>query len=457
MRRRKRDLAARVNGELALEFTAQGLTSYSGLELLGRFLRDIGFSERLRRHLKSCDPGGDYGSVSMVRLLLAMLVVGARRLRHVRYLTDDPVVARFAGLKSLPTDRSLSRWLSKCQASVRAALFSLNVELVADIVRPLKLKRLTLDLDGTVLSTGLSVERAFRGFNPHHRKVPSYYPITAYLAQTGHVLGVKNRSGNVHDGKAGMPFLRDLFRQAQEAFPDTLFEVRLDGAFFRQDIVTWLEHRAEYAIRVPFYRWIGLKDLIRERCRWKRVAEGIDGFDTQVLLGPWSQKLRVAIYRKRVFHRTAKNYQLDLFDPDDGIWEYSAITTNKPLGLEALWHFMAGRGAHEKAIGELKSGYAFDAIPTQNYAANSTWQILSALAHNVVTSFQLATGAPRRPRTRKRTAHYVLKSIHTLRYEIFHRAGILRRPQGRLTLTLSANLPTRDLFRKLVGKLVQAV
>jgi hypothetical protein len=28
-----------------------------------------------------------------------------------------------------------------------------------------------------VVSTGLQVKRAFRGFNPHHRKVPSYYPI----------------------------------------------------------------------------------------------------------------------------------------------------------------------------------------------------------------------------------------------------------------------------------------
>jgi hypothetical protein len=31
---------------------------------------------------------------------------------------------------------------------------------------------------------------------------------------------------------------------------------------------------------------------------------------------------------------------------------------------------MGGRGMHEKAIGELKTGLAFDAIPTDDYQAN---------------------------------------------------------------------------------------
>ena len=95
--------------------------------------------------------------------------------------------------------------------------------------------------------------------------------------------------------------------------------------------------------------------------------------------------VRVAIYRKRVRHESPKNYQLDLFDPDDGHWECSAIATNHALGLKALWHFMGGRGAHEKVLAELKHGYAFDAVPSRSFAANSTWQILSTLAHNLPT------------------------------------------------------------------------
>jgi hypothetical protein len=453
VRQGKAHLHARVNGNLTLRFAARGLTSFSGLELVRRFLRGLGFSDRLRRHLQAADPAGDYASAAIVRLIVAMLIVGARRVKHVRHLNGDPVVARFCGLRVLPGDRTVSRWLSRCTATVRSALLAFNAELVALTVRPLKLRRLTVDADGTVICTGLQGERAFRGFNPHHRKDHSYYPITAHLAQTGHLLRVQNRSGNVHDGKAALPFLRDLFAQLRESFGATPIEVRLDGAFFRRELLTWLDARAAYAIKVPFYQWIGLKDLIVRQRGWKRVAAGVEGFETRIWLEPWLCKPRVAIFRKRVHHESPKNYQLDLFDPDDGHWEYSAVVTNHRRGLKALWHFMGGRGAHEKVLAELKHGYAFDTVPGRSYAANSTWQILAVLAHNLMTSFQLATDAQPRRRSLKRTALYVLKSIHTLRYELIARAGLLRRPAGRATLTLAHNLPTRSLFERIAHRL----
>jgi len=268
------------------------------------------------------------------------------------------------------------------------------------------------------------------------------------------LLRVQNRSGNVHDGKAGLPFLRDLRAQTGHQFERVMTEMRLDGAFFRAEILAWLERRTRYAIKVPFYQWIGLKSLIHERRRWKHVASEVEGFDTTLWLEPWKRFVRVAIYRKRVRHESPKNYQLDLFDPDDGHWEYSAIATHHTLGLKALWHFMGGRGAHEKVLAELKHGDAFDTVPSRSFAANSTWQILSTLAHNLMVSFQLAVGAPRRRRSLKRTALYVLKSIHTLRYEVLGRAGIVQYPQGRATLTLSDNLPTRGLFQRMVARLV---
>jgi hypothetical protein len=456
VRHRKRDLTASVKSKLTLRFTDDRLTSYAGLELFRQFLHGMRFSSRLRQHLRTCDPAGDFSSVSIVRLLIAMLVVGASRLRHVGYLAGDPLVQRFCGLRFLPGERTLSRWLSRCSASVRSALQALNADILSDTLDRLHLARLTVDVDGTVVSTGLQVERAFRGYNPHRRKVPSYYPITAYLAQTTQFLRVQNRSGNVHDGKASMPFLRDLFQQLRRMAPKALLEVRLDGAFFRKEIVAFLESRAEYAIRVPFYQWLDLQSLIRQRKRWKHLRSDLHAFEATVFIPTWNRSVRVAIYRKRVFHKTRKNFQLDLFDPSNGTWEYSAITTNKTLKLKALWDFLAGRGAHEKALGELKSGYAFDTLPTQTHAGNSTWQILSTLAYNLVASFQIHAGAPTRRKTRKRTSLFTLKSIFTLRYEVLSRAGILQHPHGQPTLTLSNNLPARRIFETLRAKLVQA-
>lgn len=456
MRLRNTDLQARVNGNLALRFTARGLSSYAGLELFRIFLQGTNFSRHIRYCFRGVELGGDFSIVSMIRLVVAMVAVGASRLRHVGHLCGDPIIERFCGLAVLPTARTLSRWLCRCTAAGRAALLRLNAEVIAEAVRPLELKRLTVDVDGTVVSTGLQAERAFRGYNPHRRKVPSYYPITAHLAQTGHVLRVKNRSGNVHDGKAAMPFLRELFEQLGDLESGVIIETRLDGAFFRQDIISWLETRAEYAVKVPFYKWVGLKPLVANRKRWTPVRSGLDGFFAEVWLAPWNRYMHVAIYRKHVAHKSLKNYQLDLFDPSDGHWEYSAIATNKTLGLKALWDFTAGRGSHEKILAELKTGYAFDTVPTQNYAANSTWQILTVLAHNLITNFQIETGAAKRRSSAKRSSVFALKSIRTLRYEMLGRAGLLQRPAGRAVLRLAHNLPTRRIFERAQHHLAKA-
>jgi hypothetical protein len=376
----------------------------------------------------------------------------------VEFLRGDPLVSRFCGLVRLPSVVTLSRWLGQFTESMVERLRALNAEVVARVVCLLPVRTLTVDVDGSVISTGATVERAFRGFNPHHRKVPSYYPITAYLAQTGHILRVKNRSGNVHDGKASLAFLRDLFGQVRETLGlGRRLQFRMDGAFFNDAVLGLLEGQgASYAIKVPFWRWLDLQGLIRSRRRWRRVNGEVGAFEQQIYFAPWDRTLRVVIYRKRVHHRTRKNYQLDLFDPADGYFEYSAVATNLAYDAGRLWYFMCGRGAHEKCIGELKSGLAFDTVPTRRYGANSAWQQLVVLAHNLLTNFQLETGAASRPRSRKTTALYVLRSVQTLRFKIFCRAGELVRPNGTTMLRLQRNNPARKLFLQLAEAVPKA-
>jgi hypothetical protein len=454
MRRRKADLGRRVNGELRVEFSESGLTSYAGLELLIRYFQRIDLNGLIRHHLTGL--AGDFALTAMVRVVLALLIVGGRRLQHVTHVVGDPLIHRFCGLAHLPGRFTLSRWLQQFTGAWIGRLCALNAAVVARTVHmQTGLRTLTVDVDGTVVSTGMTVERAFRGFNPHHRKVPSYFPITAYVAETGHVLRIKNRSGNINDGKASITFLRELFTQVADTLGHAFrLRFRMDGDFFKQSVLRLLIARgAGFAIKVPFWQWLDLQQLIRSCRKWQRVAGDVGCFAVRLPLTPWKLQMRVVIYRKRVHHRTAKNFQLDLFDPHDGYYEYSAVATNLDLSGPKLWHFMCGRGAHEKVIGDLKSGLAFGTIPTRHYGANSAWQQLVALAHNLITNFQIETGAPPRRRSAKHTALHVLKSMHTLRFELFHRAGRLVRPDGVTILRMTRNESTKRLFLRIADGL----
>jgi hypothetical protein len=85
--------------------------------------------------------------------------------------------------------------------------------------------------------------------------------------------------------------------------------------------------------------------------------------ETRLKLAAWGLELQVVIYRKQVHHLSLKNYQLDLFFPDDGYFEYSAVATTLALTPQALWYFAAGRGAQEKTIAALKGEFALDVVP----------------------------------------------------------------------------------------------
>ena len=458
MRRKKADLRCRVKHNLEIEFTAEGLTSYAGLELLMRYLRKINWNRQLRHHLGAVVSGGDFGVVSLVRVLLGLLVVGGRRLHHLNFLKGDVLLQRFCGLRDLPTDRSVSTFLRRFTDKGLNALKALNADVVTHAINLLGARTLTIDVDGTVLCTGKQVGGAHRGYNPHHRKARSYYPITAYLADSGHFLRVHNRPGNVNDGNASIPLLQDVFTQFEQHLEDGYtLRFRMDGDFFKEDVLETLDkNKAFYAIKVPFWQGLDLQRQIRECKAWQRVEKGVDGFTSTLTVKKWEDTFNIAIFRKRVMHPTRKNYQLDLFDPDDGTFEYSAVATNLSLKVRALWRFMAGRGMHEKAIGELKTGLSFDTIPTQHYHANSAWQQFVILAHNLMANFQIETGLTKRNRTLKNTNRWPLKSIRTLRFELINRAGYLLRPEGRLKLRLQPNKHIEKQYRKIANFLRNA-
>lgn len=444
-----------VKGDVAIEFSEDRLTSYAGLELLRQYWSRINLRRRLRQALGHCALSGDYEGSRMIVLLMVLMVVGARRVAQLKYLAADPLVRRATDLERVPSMMTVRTWLKQFTRQRVQVLSQFNGELVTEQLAQLGLGRITLDVDGTVVRTGDRVEWAFRGFNPHHRKDKSYYPLLAHVAQTGQVLRLKNRPGNVHDSKGAARFVRQAIGDIRQRLGrSVVVECRMDAAFFKRDMLELLEReRCEYAIKVPFCPWVGLRALVAAGPRWSRIDDQLSYFESSVRLDVWDLDLRVVIYRKRVAHQTRKNFQLDLFSPDDGHYEYSAITTNKPIGGRALWSFMAGRGAQEKTIAELKGEFALDVVPTRQYGANSAWQQISVLAHNLMKSFQLDTMAPPKARSCKRTASYLLRNARTLRFELIARAGRLCRPGGRQVLRLPVGRATQTLYESIIERL----
>lgn len=190
-------------------FSDEKISAHGSLELFRRFLVAIGLPGRLRALFRDTPLDGDYGAVRMVMPLLGPLVIGGLRVSHLAFVGVDPILLRLAGLHCAPSDRTVVTWLKAFTPPALERLCDLIRDLVYDQVELSRLPRLTIDLDGTVLRTGAKVDGAERGFNPHHPKDASYYPLTAHLAQLGQLLRIWNRPGNVHDSHNAAGFLTE--------------------------------------------------------------------------------------------------------------------------------------------------------------------------------------------------------------------------------------------------------
>lgn len=458
MRLKNHKIHARSNGDLRVEFTKQNLTSYSGLELFMRYFRLIGLNFRIRRAFRDHKLGGDYAVVDMILIFIALWLTGGRRLRHVAFLADDPLVKRMCGLASIPADRTISRWLGQFTNDSLQALAALNSEIVAEKLGDLKLSRITLDFDGTVLTTGHKVAWAFRGYNPHKRYAPSYYPLLCHIAQTGHFLSVRNRPGNIHDSKGALVVMQDCIEQVRAMIPGVKIEVRLDAAFFQYKILNWLGRQGiEYAVKVPMHSWTGLKGAINATKYWHHHSDTLSSRKLSLFLnGSWKRMVEFTVIRQKISDNpNGKQYtQLDLFKPNDGIYEYAVILSNKDLRGDHLWEFYNGRSAMEHQIAEIKGEFGFDVIPTKHYQGNSAHQLISTLAYNLVRNFQIDSGlAAPRDKTASRTNLFTFESLKTLRFEWIAVAGRVVNVSGAKVLKLCQNVRREQLFRQIADQL----
>jgi hypothetical protein len=440
-----------------LRFEDQKLTSFAGLFVFQLLFQRLDLKNRLRncfRHLRS---NRAYDHALAVLGLIVHLLIGFRQLRDLQYYRDDPMVQRVLGLTRLPDVATLSRLMASADPLSLTSLRQLIRQMVLQGLAVLGLRRLTLDFDGSVIGTGRSAEGTAVGFNRKKKGQRSYYPLFCTIAQTGQVFDVFHRPGNVHDSNGAREFILACISAVREALPGVHIEVRMDGAFFSDTLVTLLaDLKVEFTISVPFERFVELKGKVENRRFWKRINDDLGYFELKWKPKAWSRRYRFLFVRNRSVIRGKEPIQLDLFVPQVHGYESKVIITNKKIRAREVILFHNGRGAQEGVFAELKSQGQLDYVPTQTLVGNQVFLLSAVLAHNLNRDLQMVANEPSRDTTPQRSPLWRFERLQTLRLKLINRAGRLNQPQGRLTLTMSANASVRDEllhYRAAIGEM----
>ena len=135
-------------------------------------------------------------------------------------------------------------------------------------------------------------------------------------------------------------FILGCIKAIKEILPSVRIEVRMDSAFFNDEIVDDLNQLGvEFSITVPFERFSQLKTLIEERQRWGRYNQEWSYFESQWRPKSWQYRYRFIFIRQRNKKQRKEPIQLDLFVPHDYGYDFKVIVTNKQIGVKKVLEF----------------------------------------------------------------------------------------------------------------------
>lgn len=440
----KSQIHAKYHRIPAIRFEDQQLTSFSGLLIFQLLFKRLNLKQRLKGCFSHLKVSPIFGHHLVTMLLIVHLLLGFRRLREADYYRDDPLVLRLMGLRKIPDVSTISRTLSAMDQQGVDNVRSLSKSLVIEGLQREQFPRLTLDFDGSVQSTKGHAEGTAVGFNKAQKGARSYYPLFCTVAQTGQFFDVHHRPGNVHDSNGAVQFMMDCFTSAKSQLPVTVLESRMDSAFFNQDILSMLsDNKIKFTASVPFERFAQLKELVEKRKRWHKIDNHWSCFEAHWKPKSWNESFRFIFIRKKNKKQQKGPLQLQIFEPVDFNHDYKVIVTNKTESTKSVVLFHNGRGSQEAVFGEAKTDTALDAIACRRLAANQVFTISAMMAHNLSREIQMLA-RPCAPRVRaKRPAAWKFEKLDTIRHRIIQRAGRISRPQGNITLTMSANQTVR--------------
>lgn len=457
MKSSKSQIHAKFHKIPDIRFEDQKLTSFSGLLIFQLLFRRLNLKQRLKKCFAHLKISSIFGHHLVVMLLVVHLLLGFRRLREADYYRDDPLVLRIMGLRKIPDVSTISRTLSRMEPQSVDNIRILSRDMVVEGLERERFPRLTLDFDGSVLSTQGHAEGTAVGFNKVKKGSRSYYPLFCTVAQTAQFFDVHHRPGNVHDSNGAAQFMLNCFGIVKSQLENTILESRMDSAFFNQDILSMLsDNSVKFTASVPFERFTKLKSIIEKRENWQKIDKQWSCFETHWKPKSWDTTFRFIFIRKKNKKQRKGPLQLHLFEPRDFEYDYKVIVTNKSESAKTVVLFHNGRGSQEAIFGDAKNDTALDVIPCRRLAANQVFTISAMMAHNLSREIQmLARPSSLRARP-KRPAAWKFEKLDTLRHRIIQRAGRINRPQGKLTLTMSANRAVRRDLLNFINVLQKA-
>ena len=437
---------------LTARFDQSQTSSDAGAVLLRPLDDHLGISQALADALPDArDPSRvQHSQLDLVRQRVYAIACGyedgndAARLRHDPtqrlLLGRDPLAGQPLG--SQPT---LSRFENRhALRSLIAGAEAMGDAIIASHAQRLgrrakRIKRITIDLDGTVDPTyGNQQGVLFNGYYDRY----CLYPLLASLQfdrePDQHLVAALWRPGTAAPWLGFRAIVRRLLPRLEQAFPRAKIRVRADAGFATPKVYEYLERkRLEYVIGLPSNKVLTrLAEPSMQRARAKHAASGASErcyVEVSYRAKTWTHARRVII-KSEVTHHPGR-------EPRDNA---RYLVTNLRGRPEAIYRrIYAPRGDMENRIKEAKEALRLDRLSCTSMLANQLRLLLTLAAFAL---YQLL-------RLHAQRTELARAQISTLREHLFKLAGMFHTSRRRITLRLSAHAPHQLAWARIASSL----
>ena len=175
MKLSKKDTKFRSRCTPKIRFEKQTLTSFAGIVIFQKVFQAMRLKEALRGCFSHLGLKSSYGLNTLFMALVVHLILGWKRLGDVNYYRFDPMVTRTLGLRRLPDVSTMSRFLKVVDEKSVIKIGKQVEKMVIDKLSFEKFPTITLDYDGSVITTkGRNIEGTAAGFNKKKKGSRSY-------------------------------------------------------------------------------------------------------------------------------------------------------------------------------------------------------------------------------------------------------------------------------------------
>lgn len=369
--------------KIKTEFTANNLTIFGGYSNIFSFFIKSNVFEKLDKFISVQRVKKIYEKLDYIKILLTMLTFGFKNMNQVSLLRKDSYILKLLDLKNIPHASTVARFLKSFTFSHCQELVELKRELFQKYHKiAFSLKKLTIDIDTSVVNLYGHQEGAEKGYNDIKRGNRCYHPILAFIYETKELLHGILKPGDTHCSNGAVEFIKEITSMLPSGLCD--ITIRADSGFFSQALLDYLETiRFHYIIAVKNYSTL----LHRIRSIPESAFRAFEGISEIAVfhyqLKSWS------IRRKFIVVRTPQEKvdpQLNLFGMK--LYSYQIYVTNLNDEPKKLVRFYHKRGNAENYIKEQKYDMNLGKLITDSFWANQAILQFAILCYNLLVWFK---------------------------------------------------------------------